>query len=89
MPPRIDYKPIRNEITELYERGHTTPQIVHIFKDRGVTLNQRTLKQRFQEWQLSKNHQRLDYTNKTLQCRVAVLFYQYAFRDSDIIYTLE
>ena len=44
MPPRIDYEPICNEITKFYKHGYTTPQIIHIFKNCGVMLNQQTLK---------------------------------------------
>ena len=89
MPQYIDYEPLRDEITQLYKGGYTVPAIVKAFEDRGVKLSQRTLERRLQTWGVPKYNKRLDYEDELLRCRVAILFYQFAFKDADIIFALE
>ena len=88
MFPPVDYKPYHNKILQLCEHGYIVDDIITVFRDHDMLLFKQTLKQRLQKWNIFKYNKHTNYNNPILQCRVAVLYFDYIFNDADIIFTL-
>ena len=88
MPPPVDYEPYRDEVLQLCEHGYIVDDIIKVFRDRGVLLSKRTLERRLQKWDVSKYNKRINYDNPILQCRVTVLYFNYIFNNTNIIFAL-
>ena len=88
MPPPVDYEPYHNKILQLCEHGYIVNNIITVFRDCSMLLSKQTLEQRLQKWNISKYNKCTNYDNPILQCRVAVLYFDYVFNDADIVFTL-
>ena len=86
--PPVDHEPYRDQIIDWYSRGTKINVILQRLKDLGLKSSRETLRTRLRSWQVAPQQQRVDYTDRILLCRIAVLFYDWAFRDKDILFAL-
>jgi hypothetical protein len=83
MRSKIGLEAHKNAITSLYLQGHSVEDVRKYLSDRGIRVGIRTIRSRFNEWNISKHVQTED--TPELRLRIATLFYQCAFRDQDIL----
>jgi hypothetical protein len=86
--PRIDIGEYQMELVSLFSEGLTIDQLSHYLQEEyDITVNTRTIKRRFQQWQVRKRQPTL--VSQELKNRIQVLFFEVGLEDQDMLHVLQ
>jgi len=90
MPPAINLEPYKDEIIQLFRDGMPSQNIAaHIRARHGVSVAERTIKSRLQEWQVRKRNRAPSNSDSALRDRVTTLFFEHGLEDKEMLRFLQ
>ncbi|KAL4732831.1 hypothetical protein BDV11DRAFT_210663 [Aspergillus similis] len=86
--PSINLEPYKNEITRLYLNNTVPNRIAEYLADsHGISATPRTIEARLRKWGIRKSN-RTASTDKVLQARIMILFYQVRLEEKELLKVL-